>query len=175
MPTSFKIFLIACPKLWSLFCRLFKQILAGQISGFSVIYTNTFYHNSLHIRRGWHSFPSSLPPPLRLTLGIPFPFSRPSRTNRLAYEWSRMRNDQIFWPHWVARFSYHNAMLHELIYYILHLNNRYWMLLNYSLFVLSSIVDRLLGLTSPGLHEWRHLSHQPRRKRLFSRLLRSEN
>ena len=86
------------PETMILFCRLFKQILTGQISGFSVIYTNTFYHNALHIRRGWQSFPPFPPPPLlRLTLGIPFPFPRPSRTNCLACEWSRMRNDQIFW------------------------------------------------------------------------------
>ena len=89
------------PETMILFCRLFKQILTGQISGFSVIYTNTFYHNALHIRRRWQSFPPFSPPPppplLRLTLGIPCPFPRPSRTNCLACEWSRMRNDQIFW------------------------------------------------------------------------------
>ena len=39
------------PETMILFCRLFKQVLTGQISGFSVIYTNTFYHNALHIRR----------------------------------------------------------------------------------------------------------------------------
>ena len=69
------------PETMILFCRLFKQILTGQISGFSVIYTNTFYHNALHIRRRWQSFPPFSPPPppppsayLRNSLSFPQTF-----------------------------------------------------------------------------------------------------